>query len=222
VAETLTTQARRVLTEPGLATLLIDGIGPVGEQPDVALHDAGGHPGFCCEPGSTISRAAQVGAGAVLRVVDARTGDTVVFLGRLTPAAREVVDGQPVELVTLLTRQVLAEPGDALGQPGAPDELMRAAGTVLAHLNRDHGRQLRQLVGPASEVLFAELAQPRLDGVLLRWADRDGVRQRRLHFARPAADRHEYAALLRTALHERTDLDPGGPDARPQTGSGAR
>ncbi len=171
---TLVRLARRTLAEPDRATLLVQGVGAVGEiDGSVVLHDGGGQPTFFCDAGSPLAVPASLGAAAILTLTSEREPGEVVFAGALDHVGVEVVDGLFVDVIALHLNAVIveSEPADAplcqqrleLAEYFA-HEAGGAAGTVggrqgeracrhrderghlLRHLNDDHAADLRDYV----------------------------------------------------------------------------
>ncbi|GGF47943.1 hypothetical protein GCM10011519_22440 [Marmoricola endophyticus] len=222
--------ARRLLSRPVDARLLVDGLGPAGRRvaDGVELVDHHGTPLLLCDPYAALASAAQDGRAATLTL--GRSGEeSVQFRGRLQPLGRDHLEDREVEQVELRLETVHVRIGTARGVPvplsdyhGRRDpHLTSYAEALRTHTNDGHAAELRAFASrlsgaadrvlaaspdgdsgmdPESVVASAELVRLDPSGTVLVWVDLDGAHEVRLLFPHAATCCQDLSDLLRHTL----------------------
>ncbi|MDN5745542.1 MAG: hypothetical protein L0H31_10530 [Nocardioidaceae bacterium] len=223
----LAAAARSILACPADIHLTIDGFDDVAtEAAPAQLQDVDGQPHFICPADSAIAQAAAEARGAVLTLRSGLGDDgsaerdaALTLSGRLRTAGLEncACCDQPQVRVSLdldfaalirTAQHQQARVRVPLADFVSPaHDLNRGfLQRSLEHANLCHQEELRRAIATRTntrlaEVLGAQLADLRADGVLLQWVDTTGSHQADLVFARSARNAHQLGELLRTQLH---------------------
>ncbi|WP_300677145.1 hypothetical protein [Nocardioides sp.] len=217
--------ARSILACARHVELDIDGIDlAVADDERLGLLDLEGTPGFLCEPGRTVTRAAREGRRATLTMISglaAEPGQTpawqaLILRGTLRRVGTEVCEccDLPQEQVVLeLDRVDLAD--DASGRTTVPVEEFTSPSHLLnrgylqrtaEHARSAHQRELRQAAADLTAchpdlIIGAQLVDLTAWGVTLEWVDPIGSHQHPIWFPRLASTTNDLASLLRACLH---------------------
>jgi hypothetical protein len=201
--------ARRTLSHPHAARLLVDGLTPTGSASlGVELVDRHGTPVLVCDPASPLAAASRAGREATLSLLgDESLATTVTLRGRLVPAGTDAVDDRAVELVELELSWVSVSDQEVsletYLEEGGGIEAYAAA--VLHHTNTVHAADLVGFVAGLSGTRRGDVAGATLScldpaGTSVRWVDVDGAHEVRVLFPVRATTCHQLGELVGQAL----------------------